>query len=60
MSSQWKGPIMATIIFGQVYELLVDVVKLGEKGFQIQEMGTGAIIRKILSAKCFLSEQDRC
>ena len=43
--------IVAIIIFWQVHDLLVSVVKLGGKGFQIQEMGTDLILRKIISAK---------
>ena len=43
--------IVAIIILRQVHDLLVSVVKLGGKGFQIQEMGTGLILRKIISAK---------
>ena len=42
---------MAIIIFWQVHDLLVSTIKLGGKGFQIQEMGTGLIPRKIFSAK---------
>ena len=50
--------IVPIIIFWQVHDLLVSVVKLGGKGSQIQEMGTGLILRKIFTAKlvCFLSE----
>ena len=43
--------IVAIIIFWQVHDLLVSIVKLGGKGFQIQEMGTGLILRKIFCAK---------
>ena len=39
------------IIFSQVHDLLVSTVKLGGKGFQIQEMGTGVIRRKIFITK---------
>ena len=34
-----------------IHDLLVRTIKLGGKGFQIQEMGTGLILRKIISAK---------
>ena len=43
--------IVPIIIFWQVHDLLVSVVKLGGKGSQIQEMGTGLILGKIFSAK---------
>ena len=43
--------IVAIIIFWQVHDPLVSVLKLGGKGFQIQEMGTGLILRRIFSAK---------
>ena len=43
--------IVAIIIFLPVHELLVSVVKLGAKGFQIQEMGTGPLLRKIFNVK---------
>ena len=36
--------IVAIIIFWQVHDLLVSVVKFGGNGFQIQEMVTGLII----------------
>ena len=50
--------IVPIIIFWQVHDLLVSVVKLGGKGSQIQEMGTGLTLRKIFTTKlvCFLSE----
>ena len=47
------------IIFSQVHDLLVSTVKLGGVGFQVQEMGTGLIRRKIFSTK-FLPNQDCC
>ena len=43
--------IVAIIMFWQAHDLLVSAIKLGEKSFQIQEMGTGLILRKIFSAK---------
>ena len=43
--------IVAIIILRQVRDLLVSVVKFGGKAFQIQEMGTDLILRKIISAK---------
>ena len=43
--------IVAIIIFWQVHDLLVNALKLGGKGFQIQEIGTGLILRRIFSAK---------
>ena len=49
--------IVAIIILRQVHDLLDSVVKLGGKGFQIQEMGTGVIRRKIFNTK-FLPNQD--
>ena len=42
---------VANIIFWQVHDLLVSVFKLGGKVFQIKEMGTGVILRKIFSGK---------
>ena len=53
---------IVAITFWQVHDLLVNVVKLGGKGCQIQEMATSQIFRKIFSAKLvfFLSDQDRC
>ena len=47
------------IIFWQVRDLLISTVKLGGKGFQIQEMGTGEIRRKTFNTK-FLPNQDCC
>ena len=43
--------IVATIIFWQVDDLLVIVIKFGGKGLQIQEMGTGLELRIIFCAK---------
>ena len=43
--------IVAIIILRQVHDLLFSVVKFGRNGFQIQEMGTSLILRKIISAK---------
>ena len=43
--------IVAIIIFWQVHDVLFSVVKLGGKGFQTQEMGTGPTLWKISSAK---------
>ena len=47
------------IIFSQVHDLLVSIVKLGGVGFQVQEMGTGLIRRKIFNTK-FFPNQDCC
>ena len=45
----WSS-ITAIIIFWQVYDLLVSVIKLAQEGFQIQEMGIGLTLRKIFNA----------
>ena len=43
--------IVAIIIFWQVHDVLVSVLELGVKGFQVQEMGSGLILRKMFSVK---------
>ena len=43
--------IVAIMMFWQVHDVLVSVVKLGGKGFQTQEMGTSPTLWKISNAK---------